>query len=107
MYESFAEIRAGYGKSMSTGFGGIIGSLVLALVMAISALVPFIYSIAGSSIATASLLLVLTSRVVSAISSRSLLIDGLLHPISAFFFIYLLIYSNLFHSKIMWKGRPV
>jgi hypothetical protein len=107
MYTSLAEIRAGYGKSMSTGFGGIIGSLALALVMAISAVVPFIYSIAGSSIATAALLLVLASRVVSAISSRSLLIDGLLHPISALFFIYLLIYSNLFHSKIMWKGRPV
>lgn len=107
MYASFAEIRAGYGKSMSTGFGGIIGSLALALVMAISAVVPFIYSIAGSSIATAALLLVLASRVVSAISSRSLLIDALLHPISALFFIYLLIYSNLFHSKIMWKGRSI
>jgi glycosyltransferase involved in cell wall biosynthesis len=107
MYASFAEIRAGYGKSMSTGFGGIIGSLALALVMAISAVVPFIYSIAGSSIATAALLLVLTSRIVSAISSRSLLIDGLLHPISALFFIFLLIYSNLFHSKITWKGRSI
>jgi glycosyltransferase involved in cell wall biosynthesis len=107
MYSSFTEIRAGYGKSMSTGFGGIFGSLALALVMAISAVVPFIYSIAGSSIATAALLLVIASRVVSAISSRSLLIDGLLHPISALFFIYLLIYSNIFHSKITWKGRPV
>jgi len=107
MYSSFSEIRAGYGKSMSTGFGGIFGSLALALVMAVSAVLPFIYSIAGSSIATAALLLVISSRVVSAISSRSLLIDGLLHPISALFFIYLLIYSNFFHSKITWKGRPV
>ena len=107
MYTSLEEVRAGYGKSMSKGFGGIFGSLALAIVMAVSGVLPFIYSIAGSSIATASLLLVLTSRVVSAISSRSLLIDGLLHPISAFFFIYLLIYSNLFHSKITWKDRPV
>jgi cellulose synthase/poly-beta-1,6-N-acetylglucosamine synthase-like glycosyltransferase len=107
MYSSFSEIRAGYGKSMSTGFGGIFGSLALALVMAVSAVLPFIYSIAGSSIATAALLLVIASRVVSAISSRSLLIDGLLHPISALFFIYLLVYSNLFHSKITWKGRSI
>ena len=107
MYSSFREIRAGYGKSMSTGFGGIFGSLALALVMAISGILPFIGSIAGSLIATASLLMVIASRIVSAISSRSLLIDALLHPISALLFIYLLIYSNLFHSKITWKGRHV
>ena len=107
MYSSFREIRAGYGKSMSTGFGGIFGSLALALVMAISGILPFIGSIAGSLIATASLLMVIASRLVSAISSRSLLIDALLHPISALLFIYLLIYSNLFHSKITWKGRPI
>jgi cellulose synthase/poly-beta-1,6-N-acetylglucosamine synthase-like glycosyltransferase len=107
MYTSFREIRAGYGKSMSTGFGGIFGSLALALVMAISGLLPFIYSFFGSTMATAALLLVVTSRVVSSISSRSLIIDSLLHPISTIVFIYLLIYSNFFHSKIMWKGRSI
>jgi cellulose synthase/poly-beta-1,6-N-acetylglucosamine synthase-like glycosyltransferase len=107
MYSSFSEIRAGYGKSMSTGFGGIFGSLALALVMAISGLLPFIYSFFGSTMATAALLLVVTSRVVSSISSRSLIIDSLLHPISTIIFIYLLIYSNFFHSKIMWKGRSI
>ena len=107
MYTSFREIRAGYGKSMSTGFGGIFGSLALVLVMAVSGILPFIGSIAGSPIATASLLMVIASRIISAISSRSLLIDALLHPISALFFIYLLIYSNFFHSKITWKGRSI
>jgi cellulose synthase/poly-beta-1,6-N-acetylglucosamine synthase-like glycosyltransferase len=107
MYSSFSEIRAGYGKSMSTGFGGIFGSLALVFVMAVSGILPFIGSIAGSPIATASLLMVIASRIISAISSRSLLIDALLHPISALFFIYLLIYSNFFHSKIMWKGRSI
>jgi cellulose synthase/poly-beta-1,6-N-acetylglucosamine synthase-like glycosyltransferase len=107
MYTSFREIRAGYGKSMSTGFGGIFGSLALALVMAISGLLPFIYSFFGSTMATAALLLVVTSRVVSSISSRSLIIDSLLHPISTIVFIYLLIYSNFFHSKITWKGRSI
>ncbi len=73
-----AEIRAGYGKSMSTGFGGVFGSLALVFVMAVSGILPFIGSIAGSAIATASLLMVIASRLVSAISSRSLLIDALL-----------------------------
>ena len=107
MYTSFGEIRAGYGKSLSKGFGGLVGSIAIALIVALSGLIPFIYSIAGSSIATLSLILVIASRLVSAISSRSLLIDSLLHPISSIFFIYLLLYSNIFHSKIMWKGRPV
>ena len=107
MYSSFREIRAGYGKSMSTGFGGVFGSLALAAVMAISGLLPFIFSFFGSTMATAALLLVVTSRVVSSISSRSLIIDSLLHPISTIVFIYLLIYSNFFHSKITWKGRSI
>lgn len=107
MYTSLREIRAGYGKSMSTGFGGVFGSLALGLVMVVSGILPFIFSVAGSPIATASLLMVIASRIVSAISSRSLLIDALLHPVSVLLFIYLLIYSNLFHSKITWKGRPV
>jgi glycosyltransferase involved in cell wall biosynthesis len=107
MYSSFKEIRAGYGKSMSTGFGGGFGSLALAAVMAISGLLPFIYSFFGSPMATAALLLVVSSRVISAISSRSLIIDSLLHPISTVAFIYLLIYSNFFHSKITWKGRSI
>jgi len=107
MYTSFNEIRAGYGKSMSTGFGGVFGSLALAAVMGISGLLPFIYSFFGSPMATVALLLVVSSRVVSAISSRSLIIDSLLHPISTIAFIYLLIYSNFFRSKITWKGRSL
>lgn len=107
MYTSFEEIRAGYGKSLAQGFGGLYGSVAITLFMALSGFIPFIYSIAGSSLATLSLMLVMTSRLVSAISSRSLLIDSLLHPISTIFFIYLVIYSNVFHSQITWKGRPI
>jgi cellulose synthase/poly-beta-1,6-N-acetylglucosamine synthase-like glycosyltransferase len=107
MYSSFREIRAGYGKSLSQGFGGVGGSLAITLVMAISGLLPFIYAILESTTATIALLLVISSRIVSAISSKSLLIDALLHPISTIAFIYLLIYSNFFKKQITWKGRAV
>ena len=107
MYSNFSEIRAGYGKSLSQGFGGIVGSLAIAAVMAISGLLPFIFAITGSTVATIALLLVIASRLVSALSSRSLLIDALLHPISTVVFIYLLIYSNLYRKQITWKGRSL
>jgi cellulose synthase/poly-beta-1,6-N-acetylglucosamine synthase-like glycosyltransferase len=107
MYSSFREIRAGYGKSLSQGFGGVIGSLAIALVMILSGLLPFVFAILDSTTATIALLLVIASRMVSAISSRSLLIDALLHPISTIIFIYLLIYSNFFKKQITWKGRAV
>lgn len=107
MYSNFREIRNGYGKSLSQGFGGVIGSLVIALLMIISGLIPFIFSFTGSTTAAIALLLVITSRMVSALSSRSLLIDALLHPISSILFVYLLIYSNLFRKKIKWKGRSL
>ena len=107
MYSSFAEIRAGYGKSLAQGFGGIAGSLALSVVAFISGFLPLIGAIAGSPIATASLLLVIASRMISALSSRSLMIDALLHPISTIVFIYLLMYSNFSRRTITWKGRAV
>lgn len=107
MYSNFTEIRAGYGKSLSQGFGGIVGSLAIATVMAISGVLPFIYAVSGSTVAMIALLLVIASRMVSAFSSRSLLIDALLHSISTIIFIYLLLYSNLFHKQITWKGRSL
>ncbi|MFM9151069.1 MAG: glycosyltransferase, partial [Candidatus Planktophila sp.] len=107
MYSTFGEIRAGYGKSLAKGFGGLAGSLLLAIVTFISGFLPLIGSIAGSNIATASLMLVMVSRMISALSSRSLVIDALLHPISTIVFIYLLMYSNFSRGAITWKGRPV
>lgn len=107
MYSSFREIRAGYGKSLAKGFGGIAGSLALAAVIFISGFLPLIGAIEESSIAAASLLLVIASRIISALSSRSLMIDALLHPISTIVFIYLLLYSNFSRGAITWKGRAV
>lgn len=107
MYANFREIRSGYGKSLSQGFGGVVGSFVIALLMIVSGLIPFIFSFAGSTTAAIALLLIIASRMVSALSFRSLLIDALLHPVSSILFVYLLIYSNLFRKKIMWKGRSL
>ena len=107
MYSSFSEIRAGYGKSLATGFGGLYGSIAVAILVALSGVVPFIFSFGSSTLATISLLLVIASRVISAIAFRSLLIDALLHPVSAVIFIYLLFYSNFYGSKITWKDRPL
>lgn len=107
MYSNFREIRSGYGKSLSQGFGGVVGSLAIAFIMIVSGLLPFVFSFTGSTTATAALIFIIASRAVSALSSRSLLIDALLHPISSILFVYLLIYSNLFRKKIMWKGRSL
>lgn len=107
MYSSFSEIRAGYGKSLATGFGGLYGSIAVAILVALSGIVPFLFSFGGSTVATISLLLVIASRFISAIAFRSLLIDALLHPISALIFIYLLFYSNFYGSTITWKDRPL
>lgn len=107
MYSSFSEIRAGYGKSLATGFGGLYGSIAVAILVALSGIVPFLFSFGGSTVATISLLLVIASRFISAVAFRSLLIDALLHPISALIFIYLLFYSNFYGSTITWKDRPL
>ncbi|CAB4636135.1 unannotated protein [freshwater metagenome] len=107
MYSSFNQIRAGYGKSLAKGFGGAGGSIAIAALTFISGFIPLIGAVAGSTIATTSFILVIASRMISALSSRSLMIDALLHPISTIVFIYLLAYSNLLRGKITWKGRAV
>jgi glycosyltransferase involved in cell wall biosynthesis len=107
MYSSFAEIKAGYGKSLHRAFGGLIGALFVTLFMALSAIVPLLYSLGGNFLALAALIAVVATRILSAYSSLSRIRDCFLHPISALLFLYLLYYSWSHRSQVQWKGRTV
>lgn len=107
MYSSFEEIKAGYGKSLNRAFGGIIGAIFVTLFMALSAIVPVLYSISGNFLALASLAAIMATRLLSAYSSSSRMRDSFLHPISALLFLYLLYYSWSHRSQVQWKGRTI
>ena len=107
MYSSFSEIKAGYGKSLHRAFGGVIGALFVTLFMALSAIIPMLYSLSGNILALAALIAVVATRMLSAYSSSSRIRDCFLHPISALLFLYLLYYSWSHRSQVQWKGRTI
>jgi glycosyltransferase involved in cell wall biosynthesis len=107
MYSSMKEIRAGYGKSLHAAFGSPIGSVVAALFMVFTGVLPFIYSLNGNLLAIAALVAIIGSRVISAAASASRIRDSFLHPASAALFIYLLYFSWSNRGKTQWKGRTL
>ncbi|MFM6841722.1 MAG: glycosyltransferase [Candidatus Planktophila sp.] len=107
MYSSLAEIRAGYGKSLSTAFGSIPGAIFAAAFMAITGILPILYALTGNLLAVAATAAIMGTRLISAVSSSTRLRDSFLHPLSAALFIYLLYYSWRNKGRIQWKGRTV
>ena len=107
MYQSFHEIRAGYGKSLHLAFGSIAGSIVAALFVGATAVIPLISALVGNLIGIAALLAIIGTRVISAAASGTRIRDAFLHPISAALFIYLLYFSWSNRGKTQWKGRTL
>lgn len=104
MYHSLSEIRNGYGKSLYPTFG-LIGSFFLALFMFATSILPFFFIFTPFGfIAT---IAILSTRLLSALSSRNSLIDVIAHPLSASLFIFLLYDSFARRTTITWKGRAV
>ena len=107
MYSSFEELRAGYGKSLNRAFGSLPGSIIAAIFMAATGVLPLLYAFDGDLLATAALMAIISTRLISAISSGSRLRDSFLHPASVAIFIYLLYFSWSNRGKTQWKGRTV
>jgi glycosyltransferase involved in cell wall biosynthesis len=107
MYSSFDQVRAGYGKSLHTAFGSIFGSLIAALFIAFTGIMPVVYALTGNILAIASLIAIIGSRLVSAAASSTRIRDAWTHPLSSALFLYLLYFSWSNRGKTQWKGRTV
>ena len=107
MYESWSDLRNGYAKSLWKGFGGVFGSILAIILLALTGILPIVAASMGSPLGWLAFEAVLLSRIISAKITRANLFDSLLHPISAILLIYLIIYSWLMRGRIQWKGRTV
>jgi len=105
MYSSFAEIKAGYGKSLWKAFGGPVGPYLAIALIFFTSILPYFYLDSLSGLIVIFYLMV--TRAVSAVIAREPLRYIFLHPISAAILIYLIIYSLTRHSTITWKARPL
>ena len=107
MYSSFKELSAGYGKSLHAAFGPPLGSLIAALFIFATGILPLALSFTGDVLAIAALIAIIGTRLISSLASSARLRDSFLHPASAALFIYLLYFSWRNRRVIQWKGRTI
>ena len=107
MYTSWSEIKAGYGKSLRYAFGSSFGSLCAIFFIFLTGIAPLVFALTGSIWGWLAFALIVGTRILNAIRSRSRIIDSLFHPISSTLLIYLIIYSYLMRGEISWKGRAI
>lgn len=107
MYSSFAELRAGYSKSLWKAFGSIAGTIVAIAFIFASGIAPMILIAMGSAWGWIAFEFIVLSRIVSAFVTKGKIIDSLMHPISSLILIYLIIYSWNVRKSVQWKGRTL
>ena len=107
MYESFKEIKAGYGKSLNKAFGSLIGAIFVIAFLFATSIAPLILGLMGNPYGWLGFAAIVGTRVLSAIKSRGNVLDSVLHPISIIALVYLIVYSYLVRKTVMWKGRTI
>jgi cellulose synthase/poly-beta-1,6-N-acetylglucosamine synthase-like glycosyltransferase len=107
MYKNFAEIKAGYGKSLWSAFSNPLGATLAIAFIFLTGIAPVLMLISGDPIGLFTYLLIVLTRLLSAQRSGGRLLDSLLHPISSAILIYLIIYSWRMRGKVQWKGRTL
>ena len=108
MYQNGAELFAGYTKSLWRAFGSPLGSILASLFLFATGVLPFLLAISGYTAGWIGYFLVVLSRYVSALRTRSLS-TALLHPLAILALIALISQSWYQKStgKLMWRGRSV
>ena len=107
MYNSWAEVKAGYGKSLWSAFGSRLGSFIAIAFLFLTGILPLLGAIAGFTTGFYALEFVIISRIIAARISGGRFLDTFLHPISTLMLIYLIIYSWSARGKVQWKGRTL
>lgn len=107
MYNSWAEVKAGYGKSLWSAFGSRLGSFIAIAFLFLTGILPLLGAIAGFTTGFYALEFVIISRIIATRVSRGRFLDAFLHPISTLILIYLIIYSWSARGKVQWKGRTL
>ena len=107
MYRNFAEIKAGYGKSLWKAFGSKAGSAGAITFLFLTGIAPVIAWFTGNPLGFFAYAFIVITRALSAARSHGRILDSLLHPISCSVLIYLIIYSWRARGVVAWKGRTL
>lgn len=110
MYDSWADLRDGYTKSLWAAFGSEPGAFAVLAVLAVTYVIPPIALAKGSVIGAVGYLAGVTGRVLAARRSGARAWpDSLAHPVSVLVLGWLTTRSIVRRrqASLTWKGRPV
>ena len=102
MYQRASQLQDGYTKSLWKAFGGKIGTIFAVVLLATTGIIPFFTS-------TFAYTVIILSRFIAALKTKSNPLYALLHPISVGYLIYLIALSwkRKSSNKLSWRGRSV
>lgn len=110
MYDRWAELSAGYRKSLWAAFGSRAGATAVGGVLALAYLVPPFAALRGSRVGLVGYAAGVASRIVTARRTGTpAWPDALAHPASIAAFLGLLAgsWADRRAGRLRWKGRPV
>lgn len=109
MYDHTSDLIRGYTKSLWTAFGGILGTVVAVLLLALTGILPLALALTGNRIAWAAFGAIWFSRLLVAARTRSTPSTAALHPVSICFLLYLITLSWIGKARgdLTWRGRTV
>ncbi len=110
MYDGWAELRDGYGKSLWSAFGSGTGAAAVVSALGLVYVLPPLAAARGSALGAAGYLAAVASRVVAARRTGGRAFpDALAHPVSIMLAGYLTVRSRREHrrGRLRWKGRVI
>ncbi len=109
MYQSWAELFEGYSKSQWSAFGNIPGALMASFLLLITSLAPLLLAIGGKKEGTFALILILATRIITALQTRGSVLSSIFHPLAITIWIYLIWLSWIrkVRGSLRWKGRTL
>ena len=109
MYRTPKELISGYQKSLWRAFGGLVGSVFVALLLLSTGVLSLILAIAGSTLAATSFVLILSSRALSSLKAKEPISKALWHPLAVLIFVAILIYSWIgkYRGSLKWRDRVI
>jgi glycosyltransferase involved in cell wall biosynthesis len=108
MYDNSKALFNGYRKSLWAAFGSIAGSFIAFLILALTGVINFFALETHSSFKNAAVLIII-SRIFSAVKTNSDLRSVVFHPIAVIVLLYLLTssWTGKFRGTLTWRDRAI
>jgi glycosyltransferase involved in cell wall biosynthesis len=109
MYTNGRELIEGYSKSQWRAFGNPWGASAVVTLLFSTSVLPILLGLAGEVLGWYGYFVLVMSRLLVAFKTNSVLSSASLHPISALFWIYLIIISWIrkWRGQLTWRERRI